>query len=143
MGAVPVRWCQGLRLSSAYTRKTPSCRLRPNRKRDGGTSRSNPIDFPVRTCDRGKRLPLEPVWALARGARIPHEPRMGLLSARGPRQPWRCIIGKRRELNQIRVGGCAREKRQTSGALRKIRPKQQRQIGNLIERLASELDREA
>jgi len=34
------------------------------------------------------------------------------------------------------------EKRQPPGALQKIRPQQQRQIGNLIERLASELDRE-
>lgn len=34
------------------------------------------------------------------------------------------------------------EKRQPPGALQKIRPQRQRQIGNLIERLASELDRE-
>jgi hypothetical protein len=32
-----------------------------------------------------------------------------LLGAREPCQPWRCIIGKRRELTQIRIGEWARK----------------------------------
>jgi hypothetical protein len=49
-------------------------------KRGGRTSCSPPIDFPVRTCNRGKRLPLEPIGGVARGARIPYEPRMACIA---------------------------------------------------------------
>ena len=65
-----------------------------------------------------------------------------LLGAVGPVQPCRCIIGRRRELFQTRCWRVRAEKRQPRRALQKVRPQQQRQIRNLIERLTSELDRE-